>query len=486
MKVSAIAFAILIYSHIAVGQIIDRTTHILDSIKSEIVNPSDSLKARQEKWKLKVDSLTKIPSENSLSLQDSIIGNRLSGVQENIDSLRSISNKVNSNSTPIELSQAKNRIENVLDSLGIDKNSLEKLNVSSPNVPIDNVNLKLPDHENLFQIESIDSKLPSLNKIPSDKIGIPGDQVLGIKKEVSQYVGEIRKYQAMNLRDVDFDSVAETSLSKVKSIENFSTELQKVEQLKALQQAEISKMNNFQTLRDNKSVSSATAKMLAQEKSIRDQISKMSKYKKKFDNIKDYRYIPKKIKTNSMRHKPIAERIEPGISIQVRKEEKISWYISPEVVYKLSGTFSIGAGGHYWLKYSPKPEMDWSYPMYGYKAIGQVKISRLLMIRAEASRNHVYLPNPLFADKSSSAWKTQYLVGLGKSQKISPRISTTIFGFYNFKNYDQILDKRSFEIRSCFTFRLKNDRRSLIEYTKSKVDKNSFDDENDVQRGDNK
>ncbi len=434
----------------------------LQSDSSVVLKKRKEIDSLKQSLSLKIDSL-KAKAGNPLA------------VQKKADSLQAVYN------------QAIGKRLAVIQQRGIkltdgEKKFLEQagvpgINLNTPSIP----GLKLPENGNMPdlglntpKVQLPKSNLPGLPSIPGkDQVGKIQDRIGEIKavsEKAGSYAEDIKQVKEEGLSKAkNLDKAVEDGVKNIDEVQALQGELSGAEKMKQLQQLELDKIKDAQNIRDHLSTKSATDKILANEEQVRAYMEKMGKYKKKFDYLPDMRYIPK-IKPNAMKGKPLKERIVPGILFQILKEnERISWYLAPEVLYKFSGTFSAGAAGLYRFQYTTSPQVVWNDPVYGYKLIGQAKGYKNFYVRTEFESTSLLYPAVNNLDKQQRIWQSNWLVGLGRTQAISHRLNGHFWAFYNLTRDPQDIFRGRIILKTGIQFNLVNYRKNLENHVTEKM-----------------
>ncbi|HRF35328.1 MAG TPA: hypothetical protein PLM56_17615 [Cyclobacteriaceae bacterium] len=358
---------------------------------------------------------------------------------------------------------------------------LDKLNLSNR---LDGIDIpKLPGSSNGNDLSStldkvkgngdLTNKLPSIPTVQGivpEQLKTAVDRANSVKEELGSVKDDIKEAKEKGLDYTEHaDELAEESLKKLKEVKALEGQLSAAEKLKQAQQAELEKIKNAQHLRDQLASGKVTEKVLANEEQVKAYMEKMAKYKKKFDKLPDIRYVPK-IKPNAMKGRPLKERFAPGMLFQiVKSDQTVSWYLAPEVLYKFSGTFSGGVAGVYRFQYNLSPKVIWDNPLYGYKVIGQAKTWKSFYLRSELERLNYFRPVGPHLDPSGRYWDTNWLVGVGRTQRISNRLNGYVWAFYNVTRDPSDIFSNKIIIKSGIQFNLVNDFKKVVKYVEEKV-----------------
>jgi hypothetical protein len=345
----------------------------------------------------------------------------------------------------------------------------------SSNVDFDEINLALPEISQ-----------PQLPEISGKQFG----DIKGVFSKTGEVVGKVDEYsneleeikQEEILKSENVDKLAEESVKNLSEVKSAQEELSGAEKLKQLQQLELQKIQGAQQLRDAAATELATKKILSHEEVVQGQIEKLNKHKRKFDNIPDMRNIPR-IKPNSMKGRPLKERLSPGILFQILKDDnRMHWFVAPELLYRISGTFSAGGAGMYRFQYSLTPKIIWDDPVYGYKLITQAKIYKGFYLRSEFESTNTLGPKPLKQsnDPQFREWRSNWLGGVGKVQRISSRLNGYFWCFYNIERQSHPIFSNRVILKTGLQFNLFDNGKKIRKHIADKIEKKSKEEQQDT------
>lgn len=344
---------------------------------------------------------------------------------------------------------------------GLPSTSLPSGNISEPRI-----NLNILDKPSVPQL-SIPEQIVDSKK-----------SIIGIaqwSKQAGSAAAEIKSLKSDSVRAQKLDELAEQNMNRIKDVGELKKELSAADKLKQLQQLELKKIANAQYLRDQASSKLVTDKILGKEEMVNKQIEKMSKYQKKFDHLHDIRFVPK-IKPNSMKGKPLKERLAPGVLFQILKgNNEMNWFFAPEVLYKFSGTFSGGVAGMYRLQHTLSPKVNWNDPVYGFKLIAQAKTYKQFYVRVEWENTSMLVYDMKNAYEQVRSWNRNWLIGIGREQRISSMINGYFWAFYNFSKDDHDLIQNKVIIKSGLQFKLVNNQKKVRQHIINKLNTSNSD-----------
>jgi hypothetical protein len=264
---------------------------------------------------------------------------------------------------------------------------------------------------------------------------------------------------------------ADQKLKETDQVKMLESQMGAAEKLKQLQLAELEKIKQAQTIRDQISAQTVTDKITEKQEVIQQQIEKMNKYKGKLDHVHDLRFVPK-IRPNQMKGKPWKERWVPGVLLHARKtDDTLEWFVAPELLYRLSGIISVGAGGMYRIRTMREPLFVWAQPIYGYRMIAQVNAYKGFYGRLEFESNNQLIST--YKNEEVRVWKSGWLAGIGRTQRITSDLNGYFWVFYDFNREGNDFFRSAVFVKTGFQLNLSSDRKKLIKHVEEKA-KNTF------------
>lgn len=451
-------------------QKLDSLKHAIDSALLDLNSAAklDSIKLKHfsQLW-VKLDSLKQEAPEETLLINkvDSLKHLSMQKVQEKLK----IANVKLSDKEKAFLQKHGLALENVDLLQRIEVTDLAEFSGSNA---VNNLSPGLDELKNSTHLQNDLPSMPTLQGGVPEEVKQVMDQAAGIKEKLRSITEDIKEVKENGLeRTENLDELAEESLKNLKEVKAIESQLSAAEKLKQAQQLELEKITNAQQIREQLASGKVADKVLASEEQVKAHMEKMAKYKKKFDQLPDIRYAPK-LKPNAMKGRPLKERIVPGMLFQiVKSDETVSWFLAPEVLYKFSGKFSGGIAGVYRFQYTLSPKVIWDNPLYGYKVIGQAKTWKSFYLRTEFERLNYFKPTGPTIDPKGRYWDTNWLVGVGRTQRISNRINGHIWAFYNVNRDPSDIFNSRVILKSGIQFNLVNEYKKVVQYVEEKVKK---------------
>lgn len=353
-----------------------------------------------------------------------------------------------------------------ISNIGRSDESLPKLDVTDASLSsIQNSYINVPQLGELKNRE-LPGELSNARNVMGD-VSSQAKEVGGLAKDAERLKGE-------GINSDEANELIDGAIKNAKPLEGVSNQLSEVEKLDQLKQLDMAKFKDAQLARDQLASKITTNQVLQNEEAVKVYMEKMRKRKRKFNQISDMRYIPK-IKPNEMKGKPLGERVVPGLLFQIfdsgqtRDSKKIvSWFLAPELLYRISGKLSAGIGGVYRIQYSVAPKVFWDRPLYGYKLIGQLKIWKDVHLRAEWENLSFYSPPTLLEDRQR-IWRNNWLAGIGRVQPITARLSGYFWAFYNVTRDPDDIFRNRVILKTGLQFTIANNHKKLIKHVGEKM-----------------
>ncbi|HMJ67793.1 MAG TPA: hypothetical protein VK508_02795 [Cyclobacteriaceae bacterium] len=482
-------------------------SHKIDSLQS--------LNLPTEKYKRKLDSLSgslknKIIARNKFDSAKLKFENRTSGIRNVQDSL---THELEDRKLALQktIDQKSGFLDSLTNGLGVARINRSLPVAGVPNAQLRTDKLKLPDDKisgkNALPGNNVNLPANPLADVKADiKPDIKIDNPL---TDINQKVKDVQDKSKSAVQDNDIvngASKVKGELEKVngaaRKIETYTEEIKDVKENGLSQADDLTKdaekrateqimkqdaMKELQTQNNNASKSTnmlkqyqdmlasvkdkngaiGTVKGLAsehvvdhfagKEDKLKAGIAQLDKLKKKYKNIPDSRYLPKRA-PNEMKDKPFRERIVPGISLQLFKADRTALDVAPYVAYKLSGRFRPGIGVSWraavWLKH-PWMKKD---EVYGYRLFNDLKLYSSFFLHTEGEWLHysegAKARYKFPVDKDFANWQFRFNAGLFRTYPISKRINGQFQVLYNVADLKRFPQNRNTSLRFGFEYKL--------------------------------
>jgi hypothetical protein len=407
------------------------------------------------------DTLVQLPRGDTL--QQKITGtieqaeNGLNEVQDGLNS------KVDSVRTRVQekISRAGEKVENKLNKRTSKKIDVPEGDVSLPELPdvsmpgaegIPDTGLKLPG----VDVPSVDTslpgvqldKLPELNtdvKILSDSgrlntgaiKDIPGVEKVKGLSEVQKIQEQAGKVKEAKFEEMDTELV-EDKVTELAGVEEVDAQTQKMKALQAQQEALLQRYKDKKLLQDEIVRKSGNVKndiINKNAQAFKDAQAQIAKTRKLNSSVNSVKAM-KKQRVNQMK----------GLNFQTYGGEYIRLDLGLQVGYKLTGRWSLGAGGVHRFGFSKDFErFVQSEHIYGYRSFANFKAIKSLYLQAEYEWLHY--PAMLTSLENSRSEVKGMVLGLEKRFNLSRRWTGSIIGLYRLQSQNHLPGVNKFSVR---------------------------------------
>ena len=330
--------------------------------------------------------------------------------------------------------------------------------------------------------DMVDEKLPGIPAIPCKKLpAIPGmDNLLKdnsylqnhtgkLEEQIRQYTGvdklkglipgKLNQYEHLAQDPSSIDRVIDQQASQTEMYKAFTEQSGALPGMDDLPRDMLNDLEKYQNTDNLKSA----AKELAVEQTrdffkghedkLEGAMSQMTKLKKKYSCVPDSRDLSTAIKKNSMKGKPLKERLILGGNFQILRGNPVSLDLSPYLMYRINKIFFTGAGITYRasLGIENNQQTNIVQDVYGVNILAQHKIYKGFFGHLEGT----YMNRPVEStqqstDMSQSAWSEGLMLGIGKRLRFSQLVNGTIIFTYDFLHNDQSVNPKPWNIRFGF------------------------------------
>ncbi len=275
----------------------------------------------------------------------------------------------------------------------------------SPDLASISKSVKLPDFDKL---ESIQSHLGKGEEALSSVSPLTTDGVINASVERIAEVGDVKQQLqiAEGIQDNEFMEVAE----KMKDPEALKAEVK--------QQAVKKAVNHF----------------AGKEEVLQTAMEKMSKYKAKYASLNSLSDL-KKRPPNAMKGKPFIERLLPGVTFQILRNDDLFLDVNPYVGYRISGRFTSGIGWNQRIGYSTQNSYFTSPSgVYGPRWFGEARGWKGFSGRLEVECMNAVVPPAFTArvpDHGQREWVWTAMAGIKKEYRFIKGVTGTAFILFN-------------------------------------------------------
>ena len=393
---------------------------------------------------------------------------------------------------------ADGKAQNALNKVGVQKPGLEgakeKLNLPSQGGIKDKAkgltektNLELPDQRlptgnaqeltekakskvgEIDGIEKAKGSLGEIKKMPGEKLGnIEGaDKVKGKLGDAKSVSGKVKGYteEAKDIADGKAIEARARNLEEVKGLEEktkaFDGMKQKPEEYKAKMEKYQDKDFVKQEMK-RKAMQLGTDHFANHQDKLKSAQQQLSKYKKKYHSLQSTKDINLKKIPNGMKGKKFRERIIFGGTFQVFDNPEKTIDFSPQVGYKISGRWTAGLAGAYWVRiekdgYTPNVDDK----TYGLRLYSDFKVFKGFFVKGEVEVMSTLVPR--YNSNNQEEIRREHVnaafLGIGKRYNFLKGLKGNVQVLYNFMHNNDSPYPRRFNMKFGFEFGIKKKKR---------------------------
>lgn len=169
------------------------------------------------------------------------------------------------------------------------------------------------------------------------------------------------------------------------------------------------------------------------QEALQAAMGKLSKYKEKYESVPSVNDLPKRV-PNVMRGKPFAERLVPGVAlqIQVNSDWLLDVYVSAG--YRVSGKITTGLGWNQRVAYNfGDGKFNSEAKVYGIRHYGEYRFKKGFIARGEVEWMNAYVP-PMAkstVEIGQREWVFGIFTGLKKEFKLLRVVKGNVQVMYN-------------------------------------------------------
>lgn len=201
---------------------------------------------------------------------------------------------------------------------------------------------------------------------------------------------------------------------------------------------------------------------LNKEEKLQLGIAELDKLKRKYIDIPDSRYLPKRV-PNAMKGKPFKQRFVPGFNFQLLDGSKWGVDLMPYFVYKVSGRLRLGLGFDYRLV-SDNQTFFSSAQVFGFRVLGDVRMYGTWYFHLEGEWLHFDRQNTsqtrFISDPTVHEWGDRLNIGILRTYKVSRRFNGTFQALYYAGDWKSFPQTRNTSIRVGFEYNLGEKKKS--------------------------
>ncbi len=430
----------------------------IQTLQNSLVQRLDSLKKRGlpstgfQKQLDSVEHLSNAPQaqyDKLLALQQKLQEDLQSKLK--LDSLASIGDGVKSKIEELNQASAKLGL-GTINTPSLNTNLSE--NISLPANSLPQITTPELNASGLDKAGALDSEIPSTGNVSNlgknnhevnikdAKDKVPGevgqitekvDQISkgvgeagAIVKDAGQYTEELKTIKEEGLASAEkLPELAEQQLMKIDELAAFNQEqanaTKQIDQYKdIIEQYKKEKAIEDELIEKTKEL--ATDIILQNSGTVGGAMKKISKYRAKFSDVADMRYLPKHA-PNPVKGLGWRERFVPGFTMQTFSTTVLWLEIDPQIYYKLNGSWSAGVGATYRFSMTPNRFSFHDFDnLSGVKIFTQYTVLKGIFLRAEGQYVKwkpygLYKTDPDVVDEAFI-----FAFGIGKAYQVSKNI----------------------------------------------------------------
>jgi hypothetical protein len=407
----------------------------LDSLHDDYASVLGGLNEKKNALSSRIDSLTRLnlPAGGLTGKLDSI-QQQIAGVERDLQGkIQAVQQKAFSKMNAIEFPpELKSEVSSVQSALS----KLTTVNVT------DNVTTRLPavagmglNTPKLSQaslssqhaIPPAGSVLPPGNAIGVDipmqaggiTEGLKPQGLAGLPTGNAEIQGTVQ--QAQQLKAQPLDNIADSKVSGI-------SEVKEVQQATHIDQVDAIKSDDALKAELKKQArTAATDHFAGKQEQIRAAMEKLSKYKAKYQQVNSISDLKTK-PVNPMKGKSLAERIVPGINLQVQHRGDILVDFNPYAGYKITSRITAGLGwnqrlGYNWDVHAFSPTSK----VFGPRVFAEYKLGKGFVPRVEVEMMNTRVPpaTVLHGDPYGRRWVPCAFAGIKKEYRLAGRLKGT-------------------------------------------------------------
>lgn len=423
------------YYHDKLDSISSDVDALVDSLHDIYATPVKQIIETQNRLSARIDSLTRLNlPTGTLPHQLDSTRRQLTDLQheieEKIQSVQArVFREINAIEFPPELKSEVSELQSSLNRL----TSANVLNRAPLNLPgmngTDLLRANLPGLPHLptggLNVPGVNTgmnDIPSLNNIVPNGVNTqPGVLTDGLVPEgMTGVTGKASEVQQLGSQSID--KMAEGKVSSLSQVQEIQ-EMSQVENVDALKSEEAMKARLT-----NHARTAAVDHFAGKQEQVKAAMEKLSKYKAKYSSVSSITELKEKPR-NTMKKKPLAERLVPGIGLQVqRKGDYLLVDFNPYVGYRLTGRITAGAGWNQRLGYSlDHYAFSPGTRIFGPRFSGEFRLGKGFSPRLEAELMNTQVPPATLrtSDPQNRQWVPGVFAGMKKEYQFIGRVKGT-------------------------------------------------------------
>jgi hypothetical protein len=358
------------------------------------------------------------------------------------------------------------------DSLLAEKLKLNELNPFNQRLlkksPLNTSESSLPDAENLNGIIGNSSPgsmdVPDITELPVDTDNIPEtitpdisdklsdasslNQPLSISLDTAQLKNEISSVG-------DLQTNSEVLEKKVNDIEPVKDVAENVEAVESV--TEQLTHVNVDTVDLKTGVKNVVKKHVdpfeGKEEILKKDMEEIGKLQIKYRDVPDSRFLPKR-PPNPWKNKTFAERLIPGISLQIFYVDNVSIDVNPFVGYHINGYLSAGLGGYRRITYFRQEDALRINDLYGIRSFAIIKIYKGFSAYVESEICKSFRSGYLMSAPVDKGWSGKLNVGIHQRYRFTKHLSGHTILMYDVLKIKQFPSSTNSALRFGFEYKI--------------------------------
>lgn len=319
-------------------------------------------------------------------------------------------------------------ITSKLPSTALPSGTVPDINAPSVNLPTNKV--ELPSVETKVPTPDLsigeDVKLPEVDqlKVATEKL----DQVGAITEKAGAYQEEITNIKENGLASSkEIPKLAEQKIGELNEVSAIQEQASKMDLPIGEKMDEEAAKALLKEQAQTEVMKVAKDHFAGKQEALMSGMQKMTDLKKTYESL-DSLNVPKR-KPNAMKGKSFAERLVPGLSLQIQKSAYWLLDVNPSLAYRITGRWSAGLGWNQRIGLTKQVNTVEQEKIYGPRVFTEFLWAKGFSLRLEGEQMFgVSVPSfstPKSADEPL-VWMTTAFAGIKKEYKISNQLRGNI------------------------------------------------------------
>jgi conjugal transfer/entry exclusion protein len=259
-----------------------------------------------------------------------------------------------------------------------------------------------------------------------------GGKIENVSGKVEGYSKEVENISTGNFEKMEeVPKALEDKVGKLEEVQGLQKEMQGIDKYKGM----TDQMKDEEAL---KKKALEEAKKLAIDHfegkgdKLTSAMGQISKLKQKYSSLNGLENIPKRM-PNEMKGKPFIERLVPGLTLQIQKNNNVLVDFNPLIGYRISGRWTAGLGWNERVSFGKKFKVNQQDRIFGPRAFIDFKLKRGFALMATLEKMNTYVPpfNTIQVNEDSRAWVWSAFAGLKKDYQFTKGVRGNFQILYN-------------------------------------------------------